>query len=370
MPFGFSRFLVIAALFGLLSSCSRPPELVGIDNARIPVVSVNSANLRKVFLITTREASEVAGVFYSGQRAPNLGFALVTVSIPPNHVSGELERPKKLPPDPNTEFAIVDPVVFNSDSVFISHINRELAKLPPKDREILFFLHGYNNTVSDSLLRIAQFSEDTGFSGIPVLFSWASAARVSRYIYDLNSALIARPRLLEAAAILRRTDAKSYNLFAHSMGALLAMEAMVQAELAGKYNKNSSLLDNVMLAAPDIDIDLFRTQIGIFPKHKRNIFVFVSHDDRVLGFSRRISGGVERAGSANDAELAAMGVTVIDLSEVGNSTSGAHSKFAGSPEVVQLIGKSLKQNNFNKPSRAPTLLNMLDGVPVLHILTP
>lgn len=370
MPVAILRLLVVTLLLGLLTGCARPPDLVGIDNVDKPVASVASATQRKVFLVTTREASEVAGVFYSGRRAPELGFASVIVSIPPNHVPGELNRPWTLPPDPETEFAIIDPEVFGSDSIFVSRINRELAKLPPNDREILFFVHGYNNTVSDSLLRIGQFAEDTGFSGIPVLFSWASAGKTTRYIYDLNSAMIARPRLLEAAAIIGRTNVRGINLFAHSMGAFLTVEAMVQAELAGRYSQSSERLDNVMLAAPDIDLDLFRTQLAKLPSTRRNIFVFVSQDDRALDLSRRISGGVVRAGAASEAELSGLGVTVIDLSAVEDSTSGSHLKFAGSPEVVQLIGNSLKQDNFNRPSRAPTLVEVLDGMPVLRVLTP
>jgi esterase/lipase superfamily enzyme len=370
MMSAFVRFVGAAVLLTLLSGCTRPPELVGIDNAAIPVASVEGATKRKVFLVTTREASEVVGAFNSDQRAPELGFASVTVSIPQIHVAGEIERPKHLPPDPQTEFAIVDPQVFASDAVFVSRINRELAKLPPEDREILFFVHGYNNTVSDSLLRIAQFSEDTGFSGIPVLFSWASAAKASRYIYDLNSVLIARPRLLETAEIIRRTDAKGVSLFAHSMGAFLTVEALVQSQLAGRFQRNSGLLENIMLAAPDIDLDLFKSQLAILPENRGNIFVFVSHDDNILGFSRRISGGVQRVGAADDKELAGLGVTVIDLSDVDDSTTNAHSKFAGSPEVVRLIGESLRLDNFNRPASDPTLVEILDGIPVLRVLTP
>lgn len=370
MPFVVLRLFVLLGVISISSSCARPPELVGIDNAKTPVESVVGASKRKIFMVTTREASEVTGAFYSDERAPELGFASVTVSIPPTHVIGQIERPKRLPPDPRTEFAIIDPVIYDTDEVFISRLNRELAKLAPKDRNVLFFVHGYNNTVSDSLLRIAQFSEDTGFRGVPVLFSWASAARASRYVYDLNSALIARPRILETAAILRRSNAEGVSLFAHSMGAFLTIEAMVQAELSGEYRKNSGRLDNVMLAAPDIDLDLFKTQLALLDRQNRNIFVFISRDDTALNFARRLSGGVVRAGAATDEDLEGLGVTIIDLSKVDDSSSGTHSKFAGSPEVVQLIGNSLRQDNFTKPSRAPTLVDVLDGVPVLRVLTP
>ena len=59
----------------------------------------------------------------------------------------------------------------------------------------MFFVHGYNNTTSDAVLRLAQFVEDSGFEGVPVLFDWASAGELTRYVYDLNSSLIARDKI-------------------------------------------------------------------------------------------------------------------------------------------------------------------------------
>jgi esterase/lipase superfamily enzyme len=194
------KMLLMVVVLGAAASCSRPPDLIGIDNPEQPVASVTGATKRKIFLITTREATEVAGVFYSDQRAPDLGYASVVVSIPPNHVPGELERAKRMPPNPETEFAVIDPTVYENDDTFVARVNAELARLPPEDRDVLFFIHGYNNTVSDSILRIAQFSEDTGFNGVSVLFSWASAGKATRYVYDLNSALVARTKLDRASS--------------------------------------------------------------------------------------------------------------------------------------------------------------------------
>ncbi len=361
------RLFLSLLILSTVSACSRAPDLVGINNARAPVAAEDGTTQRTVFIATTREATDVAGAFYSGERAPELGFASVVVSIPPTHVTGALERPAKLPPDPATEFAVIDPVVYGSDNSFVRYLNRELAKLPAKDREILLFVHGYNNTTSDAILRLAQFVEDTDFNGVPVLFTWASAGRASHYVYDLNSVLVARPKLLEASRVLGRTNATGFDIFAHSMGSLLTMEAIVEASLAGRHNPGGRL-KNIMFAAPDIDIDLFRSQISRLRPDQRNFYIFVSEDDAALRLSRRLSGGVERVGSADAAELSELGVTVIDLSEVDDSTSGSHSKFAGSPEVVQLIGGSLETANFDEDARPPTLVEVLDGVPVVRLL--
>ncbi len=193
------RFLpgVLALVALLLAGCSRPPELIGIDNPEVPTASVADLGRHRIFIMTTREASEVVGAFYSAGRAPELGLASVEVTVPPTHVVGHLERPERLPPDPRTQFAVVEPVVYPGEGAFVSEIDRELARRPPGQRKLLIFVHGYNNTTSDALLRLAQFVEDTGYQGVPVLFTWASAARAPRYVYDLNSALVARVKLKE-----------------------------------------------------------------------------------------------------------------------------------------------------------------------------
>ena len=356
----------MALLALVLAGCSRPPELIGIDNPVIPAASVPDLNRHRIFITTTREASEVVGAFYSAGRAPDLGLASVAVTVPPNHVLGHLERPQRLPPDPRTEFAVVDPVVYRTDASFVSEINRELATRPAGQRKLLLFVHGYNNTTSDALLRLAQFVEDTGYQGVPVLFTWASAASARRYVYDLNSALVARVKLKDMTDILVRTEAESVDVFAHSMGAFLTMEGLVEAQQAGRLGRRT--INHIILASPDIDIDLFRAQIELLPQAVRDkMYLLVSRDDSALRVSRRIAGGVPRVGAADAEELEEIGLTVIDLSEIDDSNSGSHSKFAGSPQVVQLIGAGLNSaGNFGE-STTPGLDQILTGVPVRNI---
>jgi esterase/lipase superfamily enzyme len=352
------------ALALALGGCTHSPELVGVDNPAIPAKSVAGTSRHRLFIVTTREASEVVGAFYSGERAPELGLASVDVTVPPNHVLGNLERPRRLPPDPRTEFTVVDPVIYRNEGSFIAEIDRELAGRPAGKRGLLLFVHGYNNTTSDAVLRLTQFIEDTGFQGVPVLFTWASAAKTTRYVYDLNSALVARVKLKEMADILAQTRAESVDLFAHSMGTFLLMEGLVDAQQAG-YLGSRARIDHIVLASPDIDIDLFRTQTRLLPPSiLEKMYLFVSRDDGALRVSRRIAGGVPRVGAADTAELEQLGVKVIDLSEVDDSTSGSHSKFAGSPGVVQLIGAGLNSAGRFSDGATPGLDQLLTDVPI------
>jgi esterase/lipase superfamily enzyme len=357
-----SPLLAVALLVLLLTGCARPPDLIGIDNPAVPVASIPDLTRHRVFIATTREDSEVVGAFFSGARAPDLGLAAVDVTVPPTHVTGQLERPTRLPPDPRREFAVVDPVVFGDERSFVAAIDRELAARPPEERRLLVFIHGYNNTASDAILRLTQFVEDTGFSGVPVVFTWASAARLPRYVYDLNSALIARGKFRGVADILVRTNAESVDILAHSMGSFLLMEGLVEAQRAGILGRRKTI-SHIMLASPDIDIDLFRTQIAELPREIRErMYLFVSRNDGALRISRRIAGGVPRVGAADTAELEGYGLTVIDLSEVEDSSSGSHSKFTGSPEVVRLIGYGLR--SAGRFGESPALDQLLAGAPI------
>jgi esterase/lipase superfamily enzyme len=355
----------LAVVAALLMGCTRPPDLIGVDNPAIPADSVPDLTRHQIFIATTREASEVTGAFFSSGRAPDVGLASVVVTIPPNHVIAELERPTRLPPDPRTEFTVIDPVVYSADTAFIAEVKRELAKRPVGQRRLLLFVHGYNNTASDAILRMAQFVEDTGFEGVPVLFTWASAASASRYVYDLNSALVARAKIRDVTNILAQTGAESVELFAHSMGSFLTMEGLVDGAQTGRLARRASSINHIVLASPDIDLDLFRTQLGELPPSIREkMYLLVSADDGALRASRLIAGGIPRVGAADAEELEKLGVTVIDLSQIEDSSSGSHAKFAGSPEVVQLLGQGLNRVGRFGDQNTPSLDQILAGTPI------
>ena len=107
---------------------------------------------------------------------------------------------------------------------------------------------------------------------------------------------------------------------------------------------------NIVLAAPDIDIDLFQMQVRSIPEDQRNFFVLTSSDDRALATSRLIARR-SRAGQVPPEILAKLGINVIDLSQVKDTSSLAHTKFVDSPEVVQLLGnRVLAGDSFAEPS--------------------
>lgn len=338
-----SAVLIATATF-IQGCASAPDAIIGVDNPRAPAATIGDAGKHDIFIATTRALDANPAIMYSGERSDHIGLARVTVSIPPVHVSGQTERPRTLPPDPRQDFTVLNPHIYDNDRQFVEAVNSALAARPKGDRTVLAFVHGYNTTMTSAVLRIAQFVEDSGYTGVPVLFSWASRGKVFDYVYDLNSALHARNNLIKTAQLLSQTRAESFDIIAHSMGNLLTVEAMKQAKIEGRFN-TTGRLRNIILASPDIDIDLFREQISVFPRDERRFYVLISEDDKALAFARRIAGGVNRVGDEDAENLAALGVVVIDLTKVNDPGNLNHSKFAESPEVVQLIGNRLLAGN-------------------------
>lgn len=338
------RLCAVALMVALAGCTSGQENFVGIvpHNSELPLQLHDSGV--SLFVATSRQRSPDQHEFYSGERSELLSFSKIDVSIPPNHVAGQIEQPRFAKnSDPNKHFVLARPQLFKRPDAFQVRINDALAARPPADQNVLVFVHGYNTNFSAAVLRMSQFVKDTGFRGVPVLFTWASRGRTVDYVYDINSALHARFHLVTLAGLLSQTNAKSFGVVAHSMGNLVTLEAM---SMSLRDNIDSaSRLSHVVLAAPDVDLDIFGQHMSSLSPIKHKFFVLVSRDDRALDVSQRIAGGVSRAGSANPEDLARLGLNVIELSEVEDRSSINHTKFAESPEIVQLIGKGINDGN-------------------------
>ncbi|SDK26140.1 alpha/beta hydrolase [Aliiruegeria lutimaris] len=339
-------------LAGTAAACSAPRHLIAVGPDTQGPGTDGAIRSHRIFIATTRAPSSESGVFFSGQRSGKLSFASVDVQIPPNHVAGQVERPRSLPPDPDRHFVISNPQTFDGKGL-LSEAEAVVSKMPRDERKLLIWVHGFNSTLSDAVMVLAQFVEDTGFDGVPLLFSWASAGRLTSYVYDINSALIARDAISDVAKTLGRSSFGSIDIVAHSMGNFLAMEAIRGGSQQNIYD-SSGKLANVILAAPDIDYELFAAQVSSIPPEKRRFFVLISDDDEALRLSSFLARR-PRVGNVGADRLTQLGVNVIDLSQVKDTSSIHHSKFTDAPEVVQLLGARILAGD-SHTTKDPSLL--------------
>ncbi|WP_164824539.1 alpha/beta hydrolase [Sinorhizobium meliloti] len=311
-----------------------------------PVADSMPATSRVDMLITTtRGRSKVPGEMFTGERARAPAFANITVSIPPVRKVGEVAWPKKLPSNPATDFATLKADDLTRDGAK-TWLNTTVSKSP--DRSVLVFIHGFNNRFEDSVYRFAQIVHDSGIKSAPVLVTWPSRGSLLAYGYDRESTNYTRNALESLFQYLAADgEVKEVSILAHSMGNWLTLEALRQ--MAIRNDGLPAKFKNVMLAAPDVDVDVFRSQIEDMGSQHPRFTLFVSRDDRALAFSRRVWGDIPRLGSIDPEadpykqELANNEITVIDLTKIKAGDGMHHGKFAESPEVVRLIGARISE---------------------------
>jgi len=230
-------FIVLLAV-ALPSCVSRPgPEML------TPVAAPPGVKALQIYVATTRERENPSENVFTANRAKALNFAKFAVSIPPNHKPGNVELPAD-PPDSQTSFAIVNQTVL-SDADFRNAVAPRAGR---KKHRVFVFVHGFNNNFQESVFRLAQLQADAKIDGIPVLFSWPSQAQVIAYEADREAALASRDQLMGLLTMLTSSPAVGDVLVvAHSMGAMLTIEALRQLRIEGK-NQVIARLGRVVLA--------------------------------------------------------------------------------------------------------------------------
>ncbi|MGI6853292.1 alpha/beta hydrolase [Mesorhizobium sp. 1B3] len=332
---------VASTLFAILilAGCGGHPKGV-----MTPVAVATSATSQVDMLVgTTRQPSGDPATLFSGERSPTLALTDVAVSIPPDdrRKPGTVQWPRRLPPNPETDFAVtrVRQLASRDEA-------REWFRQHSVGGHILLFVHGFNNRYEDGVFRLAQIVHDSGAKATPMLFTWPSRARVLDYNYDKESTNYSRTALEDALrALATAPDVKDVTILAHSMGTWLTMEALRQMGI--RDGKIAPKIQNVILASPDIDLDVFAKQWTDMGEGRPKFTIFVSQDDRALAVSSLISGDVSRLGAIDPTaepyrtQLERAGITAIDLTKVETDDGLHHGKFAESPEIVQLIGQRI-----------------------------
>ncbi len=108
-----------------------------------------------------------------------------------------------------------------------------------------------------------------------------------------------------------------------------------------------------------------------FGKPKKPFYIVLSRDDRALWLSNAIAGGAGRVGDTTDvAELADLGATVIDLTDLKGTDASNHGKFEQLASVAPQLGAVLaagigtKSNSSSEASADGNPLSSLVTLPV------
>jgi esterase/lipase superfamily enzyme len=333
-----ARILVVLTAFSLLASCASRPSAAVLQ----PVTTTQASEREIVLLSATNRRPNPATNGYDTVRSATLSYQRYTVSIPQTHRSPEIEYPSSRP-DSKHDMLVTDRRNLSKEDFLTS-----AADNVDKTGTTAIFVHGYNYSFQEALFRFAQITADANTGGTPVLFSWPSEGAVTGYVADRDAVLASRDDLRDLLlSVADQPRLKRIVLFGHSMGGFLIMETLRELKLEGRDDVLGKLM--VVLAAPDIDADVFETQLDVIGKLKNPIILFVSKDDRALAVSSFIGGERQRIGrlDVNDPAIQAAarkyGVRIIDITSIKGVDGLGHDRYASlaklGPQLVSSQGQ-------------------------------
>ena len=151
---------------------------------------------------------------------------------------------------------------------------------------------------------------------------------MAKYGADKEAAAYSRDYLIELLTMVTNSSqVGEIMVVAHSMGCMVTAEALRELRIS-RRDRVIARLGRVVLAAPDIDVDVFQSQVQAIGPLNPPLTVLVSKDDTALRLSSFIGGSRTRAGTLDvenprvrDAALKAK-VRIVDISQLQSSDGG------------------------------------------------
>jgi esterase/lipase superfamily enzyme len=246
------------------------------------------------------------------------------------------------------------------------------ADLSSPGRDLLVFIHGFDNTFSDAITRTAFDREWLAASQMPgtdttiIAFSWPSLGKIisgpilaADYLADqhmaANSGLALMDFFANLQPILDAAHGKGFRvtLLAHSMGNLALESGVNNWFLNG--NGDAALFDLTILAAGDCRYDSFDQPFpaglsGLVRLNQR-VSIYYSHADQVLILSMAVNLGAKRLGQdgphnrADPLAFPPLKYQMVDCSDYRDydfNILSSHQYYRESPSVRSIIAAGMR----------------------------
>lgn len=319
------RSLAILAITLSLAGCGSRPDAAVLDPVAVNGNVGASGGKHVTIIAATNRTPDKQG--YSATWADRVSYQQYDMSIPPKR-DGAVIRYPTAHPDPQYQF-----MVRSRRELTTAQFLTAATSGPNFDGTVGIFVHGFNYSYQEALYRAAQVAADADTPTAPIMFSWPSQAAIAGYVADKDAVLYSRTELQDVIDMVSKArGVKRVVLFGHSMGAFLVMEAVRQLKLEQRTGELDKLA--IILAAPDIDLDVFRSQLADIGRMKTPVTLLVSKTDRALQVSSILGGERPRVGrldvSAPQIEEIAKkdNLRVIDISSVQGTDGLGHDRYA------------------------------------------
>lgn len=322
------RFVLLAPLMSLaLAACAQTEAAVSPFEE--PARDASALGREPELLVaTTRKPAGNRAPYFGSERGAGLTFAEVRLAPPGRGIVGQM-----------ASTVSGDWAVLGIDRSTTSAPAQALAEAAT-GRDVLIFVHGYNESFESAAQSAGQLSHALQFQGRTALFTWPSGNSLWGYGYDRESALWSRDGFAQTLrALAANPTIGRIHIVAHSMGSFLTLETLRELRDSPEV---FARLGAVVLASPDIDIDAFEQIVTRLGPLAKRMTVIIDPGDRALAVSARIAGGVARAGAAERSRLEALGVRVADTAGRGWSML-RHSLFLSNSGVTQVVARAFER---------------------------
>jgi esterase/lipase superfamily enzyme len=241
-------------------------------------------------------------------------------------------------------------------------------------KEVILFIHGFNNTFEEAGLALADIWHFSGRLGVPIFYTWPAANKgLFGYFSDKESGEFTIYHLKEMLRILAAMDSiDKIHIIAHSRGADIMTTALrelvIEARAKDKKAREVLRVENLIMAAPDLDFGIVSQRLIAekFGPAIGQITVYMNQSDGALGIAQYLLSGLrfgritENDLSENEQKILGSITNVNFIDVKGVSGLVGHDYYREHPGVLSdialiirtgaypgTIERPLKHNKFN-----------------------
>jgi esterase/lipase superfamily enzyme len=280
---------------------------------------------------------------YSGHRDQKIRLGTCQVFIPKSHKIGSIGssflRRWWTGVDDSLELLSINEI---AAAEYWGKISAHLNSLAIDERDALVFVHGYNCSFEAAALRAAQIGFDLSLKGSMAFFSWPSKGRLLRYAADEASIEASEASITDFISnFALRSGAARVHILAHSMGNRGVLRAVNRIARRAR-RRTGKPFSQIILAAADVDVDIFRDLCAAYTRVARRTTLYVSKGDLAVEASRWLH-RFHRAGLMPPIMIAkgidTINVTNADLTRLG------HGYVAEARDVLQDMHRLLQKGD-------------------------
>ncbi len=268
------------------------------ETARLARRGSNTHKLVKVFYGTNRQASTLHDVNnpYGSELSESLDVGVISINVPtkilddPTGIARPNELVFSLRGDGSGDDLIIESITSYSRNSFVASLQEEIRSSNRK--ELILFVHGYNQTFRQALERAATLKVglDNVGNGAVAMYSWPSGG--SLYAYSEDRALISNNFVLDGLVeyiniMLRQSGAERVHVIAHSMGNEYLLAALNRMKDRGQLTGKT--FNEVIFASPDVARGDFVAKTSRIASHADRLTLYASRSDQALRASKYLN---------------------------------------------------------------------------------